>query len=40
MCKIKYDWDAGTKQWFREDNGELAKDDIISESEKQEEAQL
>jgi hypothetical protein len=40
VCSITYDWDKKVKQWFRTDTGEFLKDDIISEHELQEEAEL
>jgi hypothetical protein len=39
-CKIVYDWDKKTKTWYREDNGDEAKNDIISEFEIQEEIEF
>ena len=39
-CSIVYDFEEKTKTWFRKDTGEFAKDDIIPESELQEEMEL
>jgi hypothetical protein len=39
-CSIHYDFDTKQKTWFRNDTGEIAKTDIISEEELQEEAKL
>jgi hypothetical protein len=39
-CSIEYDFDKKIKTWFRKDTGEIVKDDIISESELQEEAAI
>ena len=39
-CVIEYDWDEKTKQWIRVDTGEVAKQDIISERELQEEMEV
>jgi hypothetical protein len=35
-CRIERDWNRGRKLWFRNDTGEIAKDDIIPEDELQE----
>lgn len=34
-CRIERDWERGRKLWYRNDTGELAKDDIIPEDEIQ-----
>lgn len=39
-CEIRYDFDAKIKQWVRLDTGEIAKQDIITEDELQEEIEL
>ncbi len=39
-CTIERDWDAKTRRWIRSDTGEIAKEDIIPESEIQEELEL
>jgi len=39
-CEIEYDWDKKTKRWRRVDNKEIAKEDIISERELQEELEI
>jgi hypothetical protein len=39
-CSILFNFDNKTKTWIRKDTGEVAKDDIISESELQEEMEL
>jgi hypothetical protein len=39
-CVIEYNFKRKIKEWIRKDTGEIAKDDIISESELQEEADL
>lgn len=36
-CRITYDFETKTKSWWRIDTGEHIKDDIIPESELQEE---
>lgn len=36
-CDVKYDWDKKTKDYVRKDTGEIAKSDIITEKELQEE---
>lgn len=35
-CTIEYNFVTGTKTWYRTDTGEEAKNDIISERERQE----
>ena len=37
-CNIEYDFDKRVKAWIRQDTGEIAKDDIIPESELQKDA--
>jgi beta-galactosidase beta subunit len=39
-CKIEYDWQNKIKKWIRSDTEEIVKEDIIPESELQEEANL
>jgi len=39
-CTINYDFARKVKEWVRSDTGEIAKEDIISEDELQEEAGL
>ena len=39
-CSITYDFEAKEKSWIRSDTGEIARTDIITESELQEEASL
>ena len=39
-CEVKYDFDKKEKLFIRIDTGEIAKQDIISESELQEEIEL
>jgi hypothetical protein len=39
-CDICYDFKNKVKTWIRSDTGEIAKEDIISESELQEEAEI
>ena len=39
-CSVKYDFDKKEKTWVRLDTGEIAKTDIITEKECQEEAAL
>ena len=39
-CKVEYDWTNKTKRWIRLDDYSVAKDDIISEKELQEEVPL
>ena len=39
-CQIKYDFDKKEKIWIRSDTAEIAKTDIITEKELQEEAEL
>jgi len=39
-CTIFWDWDRKVKVWTRTDTGEVAHEDIISEHELQEEADL
>lgn len=40
QCRIVYDFDSKTKDWVREDTGEVVKTDVISERELQEEMSL
>ena len=39
-CSIMWDWDRKVKEWTRTDTFEVCKEDIISEYELQEEAEL
>jgi hypothetical protein len=39
-CSITYDWDRKVKTWTRNDTNEIVKEDIITEHELQEEAEL
>ncbi|MBN1253958.1 MAG: hypothetical protein JXA50_01620 [Deltaproteobacteria bacterium] len=39
-CEIRYDFKMQEKKWIRSDTGEVAKQDIISEEELQEEMKL
>jgi hypothetical protein len=39
-CKVAYDWDTCRKQWYREDTGELARDNPIPTEEYQEHLKL
>jgi len=39
-CEIQYDFDRKIKIWIRIDTGEIAKEDVISEEELQEESEI
>jgi len=39
-CRIEYDWKNKVRRWIRNDNSEIARDDIIPEEDLQEELKL